>query len=325
MSDGTTSPPVVTIDQSPVSESEFRLHMRKDIALTYSDFMRKCPQQRGQRFWETPCRGEVPLESLRKKTLKRLVHVKTLQALAVDVGLIPAFSYEDLLVSWEQDNRERRATKQAGGVIYGPVQSEFRDYYDYIFSNMVIRLKDKLNATRFTADDETLRSYYRTIRSKFRYAPATHLTYLALAYMGERARREAVEQARAVAHRVQQGDSLEALGGSLRSAFYTELRYSSDDRILGEENPEHEIRRLAAGMVGGDVAVFNGKENSTVYVMHCKSREPDKIHAFEKVKKDVLWYYQKQQFEQLEERLRKEAQVRIEKPLYQKITVDLHS
>ena len=313
---------IITINGMPVPEAEFRLHLNRNIAMTYNYFSQKHNASDHADFWETSYVGEVPLEYIKTKTLGQLIHIKTLQKLAIDEGVIPGFDYDDFLGWWKEDNRERKAKYEAGEIVFGPIQSSVEDYYDYLFSNLVIKLKDKLNQTGFEATDSELKSHYEMIKEKyFRYTPAVEIAYLEFPYQTSSQMEETLEQALAARKSVLEGEALKSLTAKLISAGYGRSTYSDTMTIIGEDNPDHERRKLALQLQPDDVEVFNSKENSAVYLIQCLNRSPEKIYSFTNMKQDVLWYYQKARYDELLSRLKQSAVVRINQPLFQSIIV----
>lgn len=64
--------------------------------------------------------------------------------LAKCLGVRADDSYEGLKEEWEKENVSRQKMKQKGEVFYGPVEYEFTDYFEYIYSNLILRNIDVL-------------------------------------------------------------------------------------------------------------------------------------------------------------------------------------
>ena len=58
------------------------------------------------------------------------------------------------------ENSRRLAAKKSGKIIYGPVQYSEEVYYNYLFSNMVNKLKEYLATNVFRISDNELRAFY---------------------------------------------------------------------------------------------------------------------------------------------------------------------
>lgn len=315
---------VVTINGMPVPEDEYKLHLSSSIAITYNYFHHKYGAKDHDDFWTTSYEGEVPLEYVKAKTNEKLIHIKVLQKLAIEEGLIHDFHYDDFLVKWDEDNRRGKATHEAGGIIYGPIKNSIRNYYNYLFSNLVIKLKRKLNQTRFAASDSTLKSYYETIKGEyFRYTPSIEVAYLEFPYKSSSQKEIALKEAHAAQKRVLEGAAVEALTGEFPLAHYGRVTYSDTALIYGEENPDRVRRKLALQLNPGDIKVLYTQEsmNSGIYLMQCLGRSPERTLSFSTVKQDVLWYYQEAKYSKLVDSLKQNAVVRFNQTLYQSIKI----
>ncbi|MNG35315.1 hypothetical protein D3C84_1220210 [compost metagenome] len=66
------------------------------------------------------------------------------QQLAQSNGLEVSADYGQFLQRLREENERRKALLQTGSPIYGPTQYSEWSFYDYIHSNLVIKLKEKL-------------------------------------------------------------------------------------------------------------------------------------------------------------------------------------
>jgi hypothetical protein len=309
----------VIIEGIVVPFDEYKLHFDRNIPVTYNYFYQHYGAADHPGFWLTSYEDENPLDWIRKRTLDQLIHTKIIQKLAIDLDLIKPFHQDDLLIWWTETNRKRKEKQESGGIIYGPTEDSFENFYSYFYSNLEIQVKKKLNKTRFKATDAALYETYERIKTRyFTYTPHLEIDYLEFPrYASEQI--PALE-ARVVAIRdsINENSDLGSLARSLPQALYARMIYSDTTDITGEDNPEHERKRLAAQLQPGEIKLVHSKENSSFYIMRCLSRSEAQIYSFDKVKADVVWYYQRDCYDNLLDSLKQSTEVIINPSLYQK-------
>ena len=312
---------VVHINGMPVPVAEFELFLNRNIAGTYNYFFQQWGAQDHPGFWKTTYGGQTPAEFAREKTIQQLLEVKVKQQLAVEMGLVPGFTFDSLLLWWEEDNLKRKAKHEAGEVVYGPIENSLAEYYQYYFSNLFIRLRDELNQTQFKIDEAGLGVYFEANKEKwFKYTPGIEVEYLEFPYQSPPERDKAYAKALAVSKNRLPGVSLSKLVDGFASVHYGH-RMFTDQEITGEDNPDHQRRELAFRLEKGEARVMDGNENSSIYLMHCMDRKEDKIYPFHEVKNDVAWYYQKEKYERLIASLRSEARVSVHPSVYEGLDI----
>lgn len=135
---------VAKIDGEPISVREFRQILIKNRAGIYDYFKQKYGVEDSLKFWSTGYNGEVPAEIARKKTMDECVRIKLQQILARQKGLIQDISYTAFLKDLDAENKRRKKAVENGKALYGPIRYTESEYFNYVFSNMIIKLKEKL-------------------------------------------------------------------------------------------------------------------------------------------------------------------------------------
>jgi hypothetical protein len=146
---------IATVNGEPVFLPEFTLHTNALKTLVVGDFRKRG----GGEFetgnwkletgnWMRSCDVTTPAEALKKRTLETLIRIKTVQVCAKKAGLVSDISYQGFLVALKAENARRIKVKESGGIIYGPVQYSEEVYYNYLYSNLEIRLKEYLGMIR---------------------------------------------------------------------------------------------------------------------------------------------------------------------------------
>lgn len=89
--------------------------------------------------------GSVKKEDINDEDLKEFIsRYRAEFYLAKYLGVCEDDSYEGLKEEWKQENASRQEKKQNGEIFYGPVEYEFNDYFEYIYSNLKLRNIDEL-------------------------------------------------------------------------------------------------------------------------------------------------------------------------------------
>jgi len=114
------------------------------------------------KFRNTNFNGITPVEKLKQETGKHLIRIKTEQWLAEKYKIIQKFNYSDFILNLEQENKRRLNAVKNKKPVYGPVQYSEEFYYNYLYNNMVIKLKNILGSEVFNFTDNRYKEYYET-------------------------------------------------------------------------------------------------------------------------------------------------------------------
>lgn len=145
---------------------EFRQQMLKNRLEVIIYFKQKRGVDVTSEFWNSSYDGEKPVEMLKKTTLNQLIKIKVEQLLAKREGLIKQIKYTSFLKHLEKENRKRKKDYAENRVIFGPEQYGEAQYYDYLHSNMVIKLKKKLASKELSITENDIKRYYEANPSK---------------------------------------------------------------------------------------------------------------------------------------------------------------
>ena len=61
-----------------------------------------------------------------------MVEAKIILDYAAKVNLVNPFNFDGFLKDWQKDNENRAKKHKAGEIVYGPINTNLRDYYFYI-------------------------------------------------------------------------------------------------------------------------------------------------------------------------------------------------
>jgi hypothetical protein len=157
---------VVQINGEVINFREFNLFAQKERASVIQYYRVNYGMEYTQEFWIKAYNGVTPTEYLKKQTIDALKMTVLQQAEAKKQGLIDNIGYANFLINFEKENKRRLEARSKGQVIYGPVQYSEEGYFDYLFSNLVNKLKNDLYAKEFLID-KSLQLFYDLNRSRF--------------------------------------------------------------------------------------------------------------------------------------------------------------
>lgn len=97
-------------------------------------------------------------------SLERTVRSREIWSWAAEGGMADEFSYDDLIQSLENENRERKKLQSEGGVLYGPVEYTPLQYYRRLTGE-----RERMLRTRILeeTDSSELIRYYETHQENY--------------------------------------------------------------------------------------------------------------------------------------------------------------
>ncbi len=151
---------VASVNGEAIATGEFMLIARQKRAKVIRHFaeLYQCTYSAG--FWEKQFDGHTPAAHLKQATLDTITFIKIQQLTAKQNGLIDDITYAGFHKKLNDENLRRKNAVAQKKVIYGPVQYSEVVYFNYLFSNLVISLKQKLDEKIFRISAEKLRAQY---------------------------------------------------------------------------------------------------------------------------------------------------------------------
>ncbi len=135
---------IASINGEPVAVGEFDLFANRNRSKVIQHFRKTYNIEYSDKFWRNKVKGNSALELLKKLTFENLIELKIQQLLAREYGIVEHIDYINFLKKLSAENI-RRANKIAKAEsIYGPQVYAEDVYFDYLTSNLVIQLKDRL-------------------------------------------------------------------------------------------------------------------------------------------------------------------------------------
>ncbi len=159
---------VATINDEPVSASEYRLVMRRQVALVYGYFKEHQNLDDHLGYWSESSGPTGPLAKLREMTREELTRIKVYQGLAKEEKLLTDATFASFRTEFERENARRNEAKRAQQAIYGPAQYDMASYYYIRFCDLAYQLKQALAkelASKVT--EAEIKKYYKANKASF--------------------------------------------------------------------------------------------------------------------------------------------------------------
>jgi len=271
--------------------------------------------------------GEA-VETARENALKESIRIKVQQILFLDKDIQNDISYSSFLDDLERENKRRKNAIERKQVIYGPVQFNERDYFEYVFSNNVTAVKEKMKGRELHFSDDELVKFYETIKSEyFKNQDTIRILRISIPYVDEKgnvteaARKDAKGKIEQVERRLENGEKFEELAAEYNTGVsmgnpVEQVFDSSSVRFDMQVNARilQEARRLQAGQVSGII-----EENSYFYMIKCIDRRSMGYKQLEEVKGQVETLLLDKKYEELIDKLVEKAEIEINSKIYSRI------
>lgn len=152
------------ISKENIDDRELQREMLRYRAQIINDFTQKYQLNNLQNFWENVYQGRSPKVALEELALTNLLKIKIQEQWLKAEGLWPYKNYDEFLYAMVEENKERDKLQKEGQVIYGPVLFQEQTYFDYKFSNAIIKLKEKYEGTKITLNDSLLNHHFKDLK-----------------------------------------------------------------------------------------------------------------------------------------------------------------
>lgn len=151
---------ILTVNDEPISKAEFLNVMDGEKARIYSYYAQKYNASDSIDFWEKSFSGQIPINTLKEETLKKVIRRKTEQILFKKNMLIDDISFASYIDRLKVENKRRLNAVNKGEPIYGPVQYEEAVYLDLLHGNYIEEIKNKNIIEELSVDDNEIEEYY---------------------------------------------------------------------------------------------------------------------------------------------------------------------
>jgi hypothetical protein len=320
---------IATVNNDPIYVDEFREKLLIQRIPVEQYFREKYGVAVNGDFWESSYDGGNPLKKAKEMALNEYVKIKVEQELGRDKGLVEDISYPAFLKQLEQENKRRKKAVENNEVIYGPIEFQKNVYYEYLRSNLEIKLKEVLESKEIQFTEEDLMKYYEQAKdSIYRKEGEVKITKIYITYMDESGnvidgkREEVLRKIKEVKLKMDEGErienipsmtkNVEALKVSYKEQAFNETTAKQDAQTSSELKSQ--ARRLSLGEISDIYEEYN-----TFYFIKCIEKESDGYKPFEEAKENVKVKFIDKKYEELIDKLVKDAKVEINEDIYERM------
>lgn len=314
---------VASVDGEPISVAEFRQSVLKNRAMVASHFNREFGAQDSRDFWTTSFNGEIPLEKLKKTSLDQCIRRKVEQMVCREHGLVSDITYAAFEKRLEAENARRKQAVATGQVIYGPVQYSPTVYYDYLVSNMVLHLKQKLAQGQFHLSENQLTEIYEQNKQRYKCPDVVTVETISLQYGSlppAIPESDAYEMASDIKRRLDQGRNLTDLAQEYPNLPASRTFTFSRDTASQEVPTWPQVRDEALALHPGQVSnIVREDALNLLVIARCISRQDAGYRRLDDVRRHIQRSYVDKAYEELIDHRVSNASIEINRPVYDPI------
>ena len=284
-SDEASASAVAMVNGNQISVQEFTRSLNNNKPSVVSYFKSKYGIEAGENFWNSNRSGEVPRDVLLKKALDEAVRIKIQQQLAKEKGLVKDISYSAFLAELNKENQRRTEDLSKGRPVFGPKQYQENQYFDYVFSNQIIKLKEKLGEKELKTSEDNLKKYYEAHLDLFKKGEIIKVAEVLLP-ADNKANPIIISD---VQIRLSKGESPEAIVSDYKKQGVPDLKYGEvtyDSKKISESEDLNELQSAILNLKAGQVSNVILQDNIFVVVKNI-DRKGDGYKPFADVKELV--------------------------------------
>lgn len=161
--------PVITINGQAITVDAWQSFLQEQKSATTVYYMQNygCTNFDSE-FWETEYDGITPHEYASQRAMEVLIEDCMVLQEASDRDLITSIDFATLKKEWRSFNSDRQSTVDENGVLYGPVEYSFLNYYRHLISNLRNMIAEDIVDDGDITDEE-LQTFYHDNLSLFAY------------------------------------------------------------------------------------------------------------------------------------------------------------
>lgn len=262
--------PVGEIDGRPVALGELQLFV-DDVRQQTGSYFKKNHQLAAvtEAEWRQEYGGEAPVDYAIRLAMDKLVPYKVVEKKLLEAGSEQDFSYQAFVTRWEEENQSRQQKKDAGEVVYGPVQYTKRVYYDYLNSEYNKILESSLC---FDTSEQELQKLYNENPALFQAFGSVSMQCAVLPQ--EMFSREQAENARneirlSLAEGAAFTNGAEAAG---IAAYIQERTFTAQDLSSPDVSAFPEVEDAVYSLPQGEMTALIGNDGLQWLFFYCENR-----------------------------------------------------
>lgn len=156
---------LASVDGNKIYADEMKYYILKERASVIQKFSQNGADVSDKEFWNKPHEGLIPAESLAERAFESLRRDKALFSESAKRGLSEKLDFEKINENMQAENKARADALKEGSPVYGVSEYTIETYFDYLKSNLEIKLREQLAAEKlFNADELALKQFYGEIK-----------------------------------------------------------------------------------------------------------------------------------------------------------------
>lgn len=297
------------IDGRPVALGELQLFV-DDVRQQTNSYFKKNHQLAAvtEAEWRQEYDGEAPVDYAIQLAMEALVPYKVVERKLLESGTEQDFSYQAFVSRWEEENQSRQQKKEAGAVVYGPVQYTKRVYYDYLNDEYKKALESSL---RFDATEQELQQLYDDAPTLFQEFGSVSMQCAVLPQ--EMFSREQAENARNGIRKALGNGSTFADGAAAAgiTAYIQERTFTAQDLSSPDVSAFPEVEDAVYSLPRGEMTELIDNDGLQWLFFYCESREEGGRTPFAACRDALEEMYREQAFAMELEQAQSSAQITI--------------
>ena len=306
------------VNNEPISTKFFIAELDKKRAETYAYFKTKYGADDSANFWTTSYGSEIPLEYAKKNALHECVKIIVQQALAKQEKIVDDIRYEKFIHDRMVENKRRKEAVAENKVIYGPVEYSEDNYFNYVFSNMVIKLKTYLGEKELAPLDSELRKAYEANKNKYKQ-DKIKVSVISIPFMGKK-KQDVNAKIAVLENQLKKGAQFEELAIEYNSTGKLNVRVFDANSRHSDFRYNGEIKRAAEKLQPGQISQPIETSNSAC-IIKCLENKVTGYRGFDEVKDALKTLYIEKKYDELVEKMTREAKLMIDQRAYRSIKI----
>ncbi|QGQ99405.1 hypothetical protein EHS13_33365 [Paenibacillus psychroresistens] len=317
---------VATVDDEPITVKELMPKLIEHRSEIFEYFKKEHNAVPGKGFWTSSFDGDIPAEMLKKLALDECINIKVQQIQGKEKALVKDISYSQFLEELKKENARRKTAIENKKVIYGPQQYTEAVYFSILYSDMVHKLKEKVDE-QFKVSEEEIKQYYDKAIKENTYKKVGKVKVEKISFLftakDDKSKKAAKEMAEEVQKKFANGDNFKDLSdiygkNSLIKIEFGEQIFDSTTNREDYTPATHEFTEKATGLAVDQVSeVF--EYNKAYYVVKSIEKTDEGFNKLEEVNESITQLLKEKRYTSFVDNLVKNATVVIDKEVYRKL------
>lgn len=162
---GTIKNPMIRVNEHKIFKEEYLFYVQQGKSNIYNYFYHKYGVQAGDLEWEKDYGDGTPIDRLIQYCNTQIIQNSLIWQEAYEREITNYYTFEDFKKVWKHEMERRKKDHAAGEIVYGPLEMDLIEYYDYVLSD----LRSKVMEAVWQVDpytEEDLEAYFDEIKVK---------------------------------------------------------------------------------------------------------------------------------------------------------------